>query len=264
MIFYFSGTGNSLYAAKSIAQHNREKLVSISAAVNSSNKFYEYSLDNNEVIGFVYPVYAWGPPKIVLEFIEKLKLGNYRGNYVFSVATCGGSIGNTMKVMENCLKKKGMSLSSGFSLKMPNNYIMMGDVDSKEVEKEKLAAAEAALKSINFAIEKRKKGEFKVEKGALPWLLTGLINPMFNKNAMDASKFHANENCTSCGTCEKVCNCNNIKVGKKPQWGNHCTQCLACIHYCPAKAVQYGKGTDKKGRYANPDIRVDEMFNTKY
>lgn len=263
MIFYFSGTGNSLYAAKKIARHNNEELVSISAVVNSGDGFYEYNLRDNEIIGFVYPIYAWGPPKIVLEFIEKLKLGNYQGNYLFSVATCGGSIGNTMKVMDDCLSKKGLSLNSGFSIKMPNNYILMGDVDSKELEKEKLSAAEGTLEYINHAIERRITGEFKVEKGFLPWLLTGFINPMFNKNAIEPSKFYVNDHCRGCGICEKVCNCKNIKVIGRPQWGKRCTQCLACIHYCPSKAIQYGKVTENKGRYTNPNISIDEIFKGK-
>ena len=106
-------------------------------------------------------------------------------------------------------------------------------------------------------------GEFKVEKGILPWVLTGMINPMFNKKAIDPSKFQADHNCTGCGICEDVCNCNNIKVEGSPQWGQRCTQCLACVHYCPEKAIQYGKTTVKKGRYTNPHIRLDEIVNGK-
>lgn len=260
MIFYFSGTGNSLYAAKNIARHHGEELVSISVAANSGSESYEYNLRDNEIIGFVYPVYAWGPPGIVLAFIEKLKLRNYQGNYIFSVATCAGNIGNTMEVMDSCLRKKGMKLNSGFSLKMPNNYIIIGDIDSKALEKEKLSAAEEGLKHINHIIKQRKTGEFRVEKGFLPWLFTGLINPMFQKKAIDTTKFYANDHCTGCGICEKVCNCNNIQVNERPQWGKRCTQCLACIHYCPEKAVQYGKGTEKKGRYTNPNIGIDEVL----
>lgn len=121
MIFYFSGTGNSHYVAKNIAQHNSEKLIAISTAVNNGDKLYEYNLNDNEIIGFIYPIYAWGPPAIVIKFIEKLKLNNYKSNYIFTVATCGGSIGNTMKVIDNCLKKKSINLNNGFSIKMPNN-----------------------------------------------------------------------------------------------------------------------------------------------
>ena len=77
MIFYFSGTGNSLQAAKNIAKHNNEKLISMAAAINSGKDSFEYNLEENEIIGFVYPIYAWAPPKMVLRFIERLKLNNY-------------------------------------------------------------------------------------------------------------------------------------------------------------------------------------------
>lgn len=62
-------------------------MVSIAAAANSGEAFHEYSLKDKEIIGFVFPIYAWGPPKIVLEFIEKLKLNRYRDNYSFFAAT---------------------------------------------------------------------------------------------------------------------------------------------------------------------------------
>lgn len=263
MIFYFSGTGNSLYAAKNIAQHTNEELVSIAAAENTGNTCNEYTLKDNEIIGFVHPIYSWGPPRIVLEFIKKLKLNNYQGNYAFSIATCGGNIGNTMKVMIDALSKKDIKLDSGFSITMPNNFIILGDVDSKEAATQKLTAADETLNYINQVIERRETGEFRVENGLFPWLLTGIINPMFNKKAIDPTKFHANDNCTGCGTCEKVCNRNNITVDGKPEWGERCTLCLACIHYCPVKAIQYGKATENKGRYINPNVRINEIINRK-
>lgn len=259
MIFYFSGTGNSLQVAKNIGEHNDEKLISIAAESSSNNADFEYILKDNETIGFVYPVYAWAPPKMVINFIHKLKLNNYRDNYIFSVATCGGNIGNTMKVMMDALKKKNLNLNSGFSITMPNNYIIMGDVDSKEIEEKKLLAAQEALKSINNTIKERKKQVFQVVRGSMPGILTSVINPIFNKGAMNTQKFYAKDSCTSCGICESVCNCSTIKVEGKPKWGKECTQCLACIHLCPVRAIEYGKGTERKGRYKNPNVSVDEM-----
>ncbi|WP_334075937.1 MULTISPECIES: EFR1 family ferrodoxin [Paenibacillus] len=262
MIFYFTGTGNSLYAAKTIASRQEEELISITAAVGSGKDVYEYELRDNEVVGFVHPVHAWGPPPIVLDFIQKLKLRNYRGNYVFSVVTCGGSAGNTMKLTARSLKEHGLPLNSGFSVIMPNNYIMMGDVDSEAVRQEKLAAANETLRYINEAVA-RKAEEFRVNRGRLPWLVTGVIHPMFSKNAMKTEKFHATDQCTGCGICAKVCNCGNILVDDRPDWGARCTQCLACIHYCPAQAAQYGKVTEKKGRYVNPYVSIAEISKGK-
>ncbi|MBC2582629.1 EFR1 family ferrodoxin [Clostridium sp. DJ247] len=259
MIFYFSGTGNSLQVAKNIAEHNDEKLISIASKMNSKGGKFDYTLKDNEIIGFVYPVYAWAPPKMVLDFINKLKLNNYKDNYIFSVATCGGNIGNTMKVMSIALKKNNLDLDSGFSISMPSNYIIMGDVDSKEEEHRKLLAAEETLKNINYVVKERKKKVFQVVKGHMPGILTGIINPLFNKGAMNTKKFYANDNCTGCGICQSVCNCNNIKIEEKPKWGKICSLCLACIHFCPVRAVQYGKETERKGRYKNPNVSVEEM-----
>jgi len=259
MIFYFSGTGNSLQAARSIAEQNGEALVSIAEAVNRGVGSHEFDLEVGETVGFVYPVYAWGPPGRVISFIEKLKLNNYKGNYTFSVATCGANIGNTMKVLAKALERKGMKLDSGFSLVMPNNYVIMGDVDSKEEEAKKLIEAEETLKHINSVVKERRKGVFELEKGFMPGLLTYVINPMFSRNAIDTGRFYAQDSCTSCGVCEKVCSCNNIRVQGKPQWGNECVQCLACLNYCPVKAVQYGKSTVNKGRYTNPNVKPEDI-----
>lgn len=258
MIFYFSGTGNSLYATKYIAENCNEKQISISAAVSKGN--YEYNLNDNETIGFVFPVYAWAPPRMVIEFINKLKLNNLNNNYTYSIATCGANIGNTMKVLDKALQEKGLALDSAFSLAMPNNYILAGNVDSKDAEARKLEKTQARLNTISSVIKKRKKGEFYLVKGIWTFIGTVVINPMFMKHAIKTEKFYALNNCNGCGICAKVCNCNNITVDKKPKWGNNCSQCLACLHYCPKHAVQYGKNTEKKGRYTNPNINVNEMM----
>lgn len=260
MIFYFSGTGNSLYVAKEIAEKNKEELISIATILKDSKNIYEFTLKENEVIGFIYPIYAWAPPKQVLEFVEKLKLNNYKDNYIFTVATCGENIGKTIEVLSKTLSKKNLQLNSGFSIKMPNNYIILGDVDSKEVEKKKLLEAESIIAEINDTIKSKANGVFKVEKGFMPGLLTNVINPLFSKGAAETKKFYSNDKCTGCGICEKVCNCSNINVQGRPTWGSNCTQCLACIHLCPTSAIQYGKGTIKKGRYKNPSINTNEMI----
>ncbi|MFL0246045.1 EFR1 family ferrodoxin [Candidatus Clostridium stratigraminis] len=263
MIFYFTGTGNSLQAAKNIAKYNDEKLIPIAKIMNNKDSFLDYNLTEGESIGFVFPIYSWGPPKMVLDFIKRLKLINYKGNYIYTVVTCGANIGNTMKVIKSALRKKNLALDSGFSIVMPNNYVIIGDVENKNAQEKKLAEAEETLKNINEIIMKKTKGVFKVNKGFVPFILTGVINPLFNKGAVDTKKFYVNDTCTGCGICEEVCNCNTIIVNKKPNWGSECSQCLACLHLCPVNAIQYGKGTVKKGRYKNPNIAVNELIKFK-
>ncbi len=259
MVFYFSGTGNSYQVAKSISESSGEALVSIADNVYADGKdSYEFELKDDESIGFVFPVHAWGPPPVVRLFIERLKLTNHKGNFTYSVVTCGDNIGKTMIMLEDCLKMKGLSLDSGFSILMPNNYIIMFNLDPEELVKEKLLAAEVRLKEINAIISEKRKGIFQLDKGMIDSMLSA-INPMFRKYAMDTKPFNVDDSCTGCGLCERVCNSRTIEIDEdgKPRWGKQCTQCLACLHICPVKAIQHGKGTRKKGRYINPVMKRD-------
>ena len=80
MIFYFSGTGNSAWVARRLAEGQNEELLSI---VMEIDKGKEYKLKEGEKVGFVFPVYAWGPPEMVLRFIHQLKLD--KPGYLFFV-----------------------------------------------------------------------------------------------------------------------------------------------------------------------------------
>ena len=256
MIFYFTGTGNSLYLAKRIAEEQGEKLVSIVRELDKKDNSFRYELKDNETLGFVYPVYAWAPPRMVLEFIQKIRITSGMP-YVFSVSTCGAEEGATTAILEKALAARGLTLSSAFTVLMPNNYIISYDVDAKEVEKKVLEEAEEKLGRINKVISKRAKDRSMLLAGKLPALMTAVVNPLFNRFAMNTGKFHADDTCTGCGLCEKICPAHTIKVDGKPVWGKACTQCLACIHRCPVHAIQYGKSTAQKGRYFHPQI--DEL-----
>ena len=67
IIFYFTGTGNSLYIARQLAGENAE-LLSIPQMVKRGK--YEFEADE---IGIVYPIYGHMPPYMVRQFIQKAK-----------------------------------------------------------------------------------------------------------------------------------------------------------------------------------------------
>lgn len=261
MIFYFTGTGNSLYVAKRIAAYNYDTVVNISSVVNSAYHSYEYTLRDNEPIGFVFPTYAWNAPSIVFEFIKHLKFTNYQDNYIFAVTTMGENTGDIKKYIGNALSNVGLELNSAFSIVMPNNYVIMGDVYTQEKAEHILFEAEPIIDHICDVVARREDGVFEVKKAPLSGLLTGVVNPLFSKFGTTTESFYANDNCIGCGLCEQVCNSQTIKVNGKPSWGGHCTQCLACFHLCPTMAIQYGNKTENKGRYRNPYIAVDELKN---
>ena len=78
MIFYFSGTGNTKWAASKLASATHEDLISIAPymrADDSSHTLAEpFILKENERLGFVFPVHGWRVPKLVREFIGRMKV----------------------------------------------------------------------------------------------------------------------------------------------------------------------------------------------
>ena len=258
MIFYFSGTGNSLYVAKNIADLQGEKLLSIAKEVDGDSPGYEYEMHKGELLGFVFPIYAWAPPRMLLDFIRKIKLTGEKP-FAFYVSTCGDEEGYTKKIMQNELSKKGISLECSFTLKMPNNYMLGVDLDSKEVQAAKLRQAAISLRNINGILKRRKGGIGQVMPGKLPGMKSYFINPMFQRFSMGTKNFRADEKCTGCGICEKVCPIHSIKVSGRPAWSSACTRCLACINSCPEQSIQYGKGTMNRGRYLHPDLKRNPL-----
>ena len=83
MIFYYSGTGNSLWIAKEIGKYQNERLINIATEMKKNQEEYVYELERKEKIGFVFPTYSWAPPQIVEHFIKKIKFDGYRQHYLF-------------------------------------------------------------------------------------------------------------------------------------------------------------------------------------
>lgn len=255
MIFYFSGTGNSRWIAGEVANVQQETLISIADEMKKQTNSFEYTLQENEIIGFIFPVYSWAPPAIVLDFISKINFVNYQRHYLFFICSCGDDIGLTHQVLCKAVKTKGWEWNAGFSVMMPNNYVLMAgfDTDSKDVVQKKLTEAVPALERINKYLTGRVSPVFDYHKGRFAFLKTRLINPLFNKFQITAKPFYATDACVGCKLCEKACPVANITVTEKPVWGSNCTSCLACYHVCPRNAVQYGKVSQGKGQYFNPN-----------
>lgn len=252
MIYYFSGTGNSYYAAKVLAEGLDEDLMDIAAAVR--NKQYEYTLEKGERLGFVFPVYAWAPPKIVTDFVKKLELYYTGEPYLFAVCTCGGAAGNTMDIFEKALHQNGLKLDSGFSLIMPNNCITLFDVNTKEVEEEKLTQAKETLAHIRRAVQLGWSDFFRVKKGKWSGFFSSVVSPIHILTGRKTKPFHVTADCIHCGLCTKVCTADCIQMQNgRPVWTKkNCNMCLACINFCLARAIQYGNKTETRGRYVHP------------
>lgn len=248
MIIYFSGTGNSAYTAKRLATEG-ERVISIGDCMR--NNIFDFEIQEDESIGFVLPVHFYGIPSIVLDFISRIQLTAYKNQYTYCVFTMGASAGNAVKMLDKALRSKQLHLDSGFSVTMPDNYILMFNLLPAETEIPKiLAKAELQIDNIKECVEKQQRGVFNITHSRLPQIETNLLYPLY-KYGRATKPFNVNDKCISCGLCEQLCPCSVITMKDgHPQWKTgKCTQCLACLHNCPTRAINYGTKTQKRGRY---------------
>ena len=189
MIYYFSGTGNSKWAALRLAALLGD------AAVNLMDPGWE-SPSAGEPVGLVFPIYAWGPPKPVAEFAKGLQ---GEAAFRYGVCTCGENAGNAMELLH-----KDFPVDSAYSLVMPNNYVLGSQLESDAIVREKLRRAKERLPEIAGEIRARKPC-WQVEKGPQPRLRTKFIHPFFDRFATSTQPFFATDACIGCGHCDSRC-----------------------------------------------------------
>jgi NAD-dependent dihydropyrimidine dehydrogenase PreA subunit len=251
MIFYFSGCGNSKHVAETIATGLNDSLIFIPEAARENR--YEYNLTEDESLGFVFPIYAWGPPKLVLDFIEKLKVPEpVEGpTYIYFACTCGDECGLAEDIFRKALEQKGWTLNACFSVQMPETYIGMPGfkLDTDENAQRKIAAADKLMNDCILRLQ-NKESFSKMTKGGAAWFKSRLINPGFSKMATNDKKYYTTDACIHCGKCVEACPLKNVTLEDgHPKWNGNCTMCMSCYHHCPVNAIQYGKATVGKGQY---------------
>ncbi|MDD5722538.1 MAG: EFR1 family ferrodoxin [Syntrophales bacterium] len=255
-IFYWTGTGNSLWVARRIG----DELGGASLFPVAKSKGKNQSVDS-EVVGLVFPVYIWGVPAPVIRFVNTLN--GLQPEYIFAIAVNGGQVSNTLIQLKKVMASSGLSLSAGFEIRMPSNYIPWGGPGPREKQRELFTLAGEKISRIAAGI--REKVPMAVEKGPL-WqriIFTALYNLSFSRVPAMDKKFWVDDRCNACKICLRVCPASNITLREgKPLWNHQCEQCFACLQWCPRQAIQYGKRTPKYERYHHPEVILKDMLKS--
>ncbi len=253
VVFYFTGTGNSLVAARRLAK---------GLMGPPPIPMVKY-LDVKEVrpkadtIGLVYPVHHWGPPDLVLRFARRLRAPH--GTYVFAVATYGGHSGRAFQDLGKALEEHAHGLTAGFHVKTVQNYVPVFPMPDADMISRLQAGQDAQVDAIIEKVKHRSPGEkehWRYRPGVRSYYL-GSKKRLHEKDGM----FLVREGCTSCGTCVHVCPVGNIEmVDGLPEWQHRCEQCFACLHWCQEGVIEWGQGTMGMGRYHHPQVRDKDMI----
>ncbi|HJJ47950.1 MAG TPA: EFR1 family ferrodoxin [Methanocorpusculum sp.] len=257
-IFYFTSTGNSLAVSRTVAEKCGAALVGIPYALQTKS----VSIQEGDTIGIVFPLYAYGLPKIVQKFISETNLS--KAGYLFSIVTEGGNTGYPKDQMVKLCKAAGHALDACWWLQMPNNYTLIEDTQSKKVQEKIRAAAEKKLAKIITSVSRKEKvcegTKFFTRRYAES------ANRGFSQNiGLFDRKFTVLPSCTNCSICIKICPVNNISdVDGKKIWNQNCEGCLACMHFCPEKAIVCGERRADNAQYHYPDVTAEDIIAQKY
>lgn len=256
-IFYCTGTGNSLWVARTLAQALGDADV-----VPMVDATAESLANAGPRVGLVFPVHIWGLPTPVLNMLERLK--GLQVEYLFGVATNGGQVSNTLVQLQRMLADRGLTLSSGYSVVLPSNYIPWGGPGPREVQQRKFDGATAKVSSIAKAVEQGQTGVIEMGPAWQRMVFSAMYKLSLPRVPAMDKKFWVDDKCNECGICATVCPANNVTmVNDRPHWHQRCEQCLACLQWCPTKAIQYGKKTPQYERYHHPEVKLKDIIRAQ-
>lgn len=276
-IFYFSGTGNSLFVAKELSERIPNAKITPMVACVEKNA----CVSNADSIGIVFPVHALTIPILVNNFLESLLIDN--ASYIFSAATRQGTVFRGFRKIERILKKKGKYLDAEFVVNMYGNdarheFAVPEKADLDRIERETLQVIE----TISSAVSRRMRCKGTDSSVTIPtadsklkaWLIeTVVILLMDNAERFGGvNYFYHDGDCTGCGICERVCLSRKIRMERgEPIWNKRrlCYMCFACLNFCPKESVQIRSipgvksFSERNGRYPHPYAAITDMENQK-
>lgn len=241
MIFYFSGTGNSEGIAQLLAKDLSDQAVNIIGTDPETYNFLE-----TDSIGFVFPVYGYVAPAVVLSFAARIRSGKA---YTYAVPTFSNCAGCTLEHFSEILH-----LDGGFGIKMPDNMPVFNKiVETRETAIEKLRAAKDRY---NVVLEKiiAKEKEFDIWRGDHAEHNTWQRGVQYlMESPFKTTSYHiTEEKCIGCGLCAEICPASAIGMTEenRPIWNKpECYMCMACLNHCPTEAIEYGAYSEGQYRY---------------
>lgn len=263
VIFYFSGSGNSYYVAKKIAEGTGASLIPMTQLEKQN------TLDFDQ-IGFVFPSYDFKPPEYVSKLFENIESIN--ANYVYAVCTYGISLSKALYKFNKTLSELNSKLDAGFGVKMPHNAVGSYNF-SDAIVQSRIQNASEYIDSIIDKVSQKCLGPLEktsiLEDGTLIKNFPMLMHFLFilvTKGTKGLS-YKVWDDCISCNQCANICPVNNIEmVDGKPVFGNHCTGCFACIQWCPKHAIHIGNYEFDRiyiKHYHHPDVTPSELIQAK-
>ena len=250
-IFYFSGTGNTLWSAKTIAAQIDGECELITIGIEAQKETITVEAD---AVVLLFPAYAYGPPLIVSSFVKKAV---FKTPYIAVFTTFGTSPGGCLA--DVCRKLKSKNIPAVYFGRIPSveNYsAIFGEQKEATIQKrltmQKDATADAAM-----SVMRRRTNRINTFRpfSAFVWLLFSLGVKFFYK------WYRVTADCNGCGICKKLCPVSAITMcNGRPVFSCKCEHCQGCLHWCPRRAILFARVGSNTRRYHHPEIGMEELY----
>jgi ferredoxin len=242
ILYYFSGTGNTAHVCNLLrnAFEKQDVKTEMVKMEDIREPISPAALEGIDAVGLCFPVYAFRPAAIVLNFAELLP--DVQAVPIFHIKTAGGVKGLTHYAsysLSKALAKKGYRMDYDRTVAMGSNWFY--EYDTRLVKQLALAAEE----KVSLIAEDILNGKKRILKpNFLQTFLSWLVS--YGEHHAGAKQFgkslSAGESCNACGLCAANCPQGNIRMnGARPVFGSDCLWCMRCIYACPKEAI-YSKG----------------------
>ena len=232
---YFSGTGNSKYAAELFCKEYDKE----SGAYSIEDADALSAVKDTNLIIIAYPVQYSTVPKIMRDYItDHSELWNNKKFFI--IATMGLFSGDGAGILGRLLESCGAEVIGGLHLKMPDS-IADEKALKRPLEKNRELVKQADQK-IKESVKQLKAGNPTQEGIGVLYRLAGFFGQRAyfgHKTKRYSSKVKVDtDKCIGCGICEKLCPMNNISINEqKAVSGESCTMCYRCINKCPKQSI---------------------------
>ena len=154
MILYFSATGNGKYISEQIAEKTNETCMSIVDCIRED----KYVFSDETILGIVVPTYFWRLPRIVAEYLDKLRTENC--GYTFFLASYGTTTGKAGSMAKDIIACHGQTFDAYYSVIMPDTWTPVFDLTNKNRVDKWLSDGKNQLELVIDNIILKRKGDF--------------------------------------------------------------------------------------------------------
>ena len=253
-IYYFSGTGNSLWSARKIA----ESIDGECALINIGSEVWkgETAVEADAVV-LLFPSYAFGLPLAVRRFAMNAV---FKTPYLAAFVTFGSTLGGTLASLSRILKRKNIDRVYFGRIPAVENYIAIFGSPKEKTKRRRLEMQTEATGEAARCVAERRVNRINVFRpfSAFIWLLFSIALKFFYK------WYRVSDDCNACGVCEKLCPVSAVSIrdvsGKlRPVFSAKCEHCQGCLNWCPKKAIHFGLLNAGVARYHHPEVSLKDI-----